>query len=439
MQLSNVHQVPRRRNRTRTNRCLSCKRLKIKCVAGAPKCEYCEHTNRECIYIDNFSSGESDDSNSYEAVVWHQQRPLNSPLRQIGISTFECRLLKYFHEVYLAPGEMKQPPLKNLWQVQVPRLFHESPLVRSSIFSLCSLNLWNLLDLSSWIYDSAEVSTLKYMTFCNLQDLQTIPNVSEFLREKTREYYGDTLRDTSKLIQELSTEQKQLATINEAAEVVISGVLLFSFLALQTHQLLPFVSHDSSQPDLLSMCSGMKVSMAKAFPLLYNSQFSALFYKNEVLSPPPNPGSYPFVTYLLDKLEEYHNEAMVTTSQYEILLQAVDMFKILMFSSIEQNFPLPLYKWIFVAKNDIYDYVKREQLFFAIKLVYAYACMNMICKFYLKRTPNIWMEYIEWYKEYNFFMFEGWNDDFDCRLYNIVASGYTIPDEEYHLLATFFP
>lgn len=224
MQLSNVHQVPRRRNRTRTNRCLSCKRLKIKCVAGAPKCEYCEHTNRECIYIDNFSSGESDDSNSYEAVVWHQQRPLNSPLRQIGISTFECRLLKYFHEVYLAPGEMKQPPLKNLWQVQVPRLFHESPLVRSSIFSLCSLNLWNLLDLSSWIYDSAEVSTLKYMTFCNLQDLQTIPNVSEFLREKTREYYGDTLRDTSKLIQELSTEQKQLATINEAAEVVISGV-----------------------------------------------------------------------------------------------------------------------------------------------------------------------------------------------------------------------
>lgn len=341
--------------------------------------------------------------------------------------------------MYLVPGEMKQPPLRNLWQVQVPRLFHESPLVRSSIFSLCSLNLWNLFDLSSWIYESCEQSTLKYMTFCNLQDLQSIPNVSEFLREKTIDYYSETLRDTSKLIHELSTEQKVLTTINEAAEVVISGILLFSFFALQTHQLLPFVSHDSSQPDLLSMCSGMKESMVKAFPLLYNSQFSALFYKDEVLSPPPNPGSYPFVKYLLAKLEEYHNEAMVTTAQYENLLQALNMFKVLMFSSIEQNFPLPLYKWIFLVKNDLYDYVKRERLFFAIKLVYAYTCMNMICKFYLKRTPNIWMEYIEWYKEYNFFMFDGWNDDFDSRLYDIVASGYTIPNEEYHLLATFFP
>ncbi|MDL2082335.1 hypothetical protein QNN03_38655, partial [Streptomyces sp. GXMU-J15] len=101
---------------------------------------------------------------------------------------------------------------------------------------------------------------------------------------------------------------------------------------------------------------------------LYNSQFSALFYKDEVLSPPPNPGSYPFVKYLLAKLEEYHNEAMVTTAQYENLLQALNMFKVLMFSSIEQNFPLPLYKWIFLVKNDLYDYVKRERLFFAIKL-----------------------------------------------------------------------
>lgn len=439
MKIYNDPPTAKRRNRTRKNRCLSCKRLKIKCNEVRPKCEYCEHTNRECIYVDNYPSDDIHDPNSYEAVVWHKQRPLNSPLRHIGISNFECRLLKYFHEVYLVPGEMKQPPLRNLWQVQVPRLFHESPLVRSSIFSLCSLNLWNLFDLSSWIYESCEQSTLKYMTFCNLQDLQSIPNVSEFLREKTIDYYSETLRDTSKLIHELSTEQKVLTTINEAAEVVISGILLFSFFALQTHQLLPFVSHDSSQPDLLSMCSGMKESMVKAFPLLYNSQFSALFYKDEVLSPPPNPGSYPFVKYLLAKLEEYHNEAMVTTAQYENLLQALNMFKVLMFSSIEQNFPLPLYKWIFLVKNDLYDYVKRERLFFAIKLVYAYTCMNMICKFYLKRTPNIWMEYIEWYKEYNFFMFDGWNDDFDSRLYDIVASGYTIPNEEYHLLATFFP
>lgn len=34
------------------NRCLSCKKLKIKCDEAKPKCEYCEHTKRECIYPD---------------------------------------------------------------------------------------------------------------------------------------------------------------------------------------------------------------------------------------------------------------------------------------------------------------------------------------------------------------------------------------------------
>lgn len=424
--------------RPHKNRCQSCRKLKIKCDENRPKCEYCNHTNRECIYGDSDSSPESDKSLS-EPQVWRRQGGLNSLPYQIGISTFEYRLLKYFHEVYLPPGEMKQPPLKNLWQVQVPKLFHESALVRSSIFSLCSLNLWNLCDLSSWIHDSVSESEMKFIALGNLGDLDDMPNISEYLMERTRLYYEDTLQKTFKLINELSTGQLKITSINGAAEIVISGVLLFSFLALQTHGLLPLVSFDAEQPDLLSMCYGMRVSMMKAFPLLYDSQYSALFYKNEILTPPKVTENYPFVEYLAKEVEKYHDKALITTSQYENFLHAVNLMNVLTCSSIEQNFPLPLYKWVFLVKEEVYEYARRDKLFLAFKLMYAYACLNMICKFYLKQDTNMWRDYIDWYKDHSFTLFGSWNDDYDRRFYELVVSKYTIPDDHYDMLRTFYP
>lgn len=357
----------------------------------------------------------------------------------MDVSSFEYRLLRYFHEVYLVPGEMKQPPLHNLWQVQVPQLFHVSPLLRSSIFSLSSLYLWNLCDLSSWIYDSNENSELKYMTLCNMQDLHDIPNVSEFLQEKTNEYYSIMLRDMSQLMSVLASPERQVNSVDEAAEIAISGILLFSFLALQTTQLIPLMSEDLSQPDLLSMCRGMRVSMGKAWPLLYHSRFSGLFYKNEVLTPPTVTELYPLVNHLRCELDNQHDLALVTTSQYEDFVHALDTLDIVIKSSVDQNFPLPLYKWIFLVKEEIYDYMRRDRLHYSLQLMFVVCCLNIITTFYLKRYSNMWIDYIHWYKEYCFVTFGSWDNDFDRRIYDLVHSKYAIPDNEYHLLASFSP
>lgn len=77
-----------------------------------------------------------------------------------------------------------------------------------------------------------------------------------------------------------------ISTVFQAAEVVISGILLFSFLALQPHGLIPLLSCDSAIPDILSMCKGMKTSMSYAFPLLYDSPYRGLFHLNETMDPP---------------------------------------------------------------------------------------------------------------------------------------------------------
>lgn len=144
---------PSRRKRSRASfisrKCLSCRKLKIKvrvcrcnpcstltlrCDEALPTCEYCVHTNRNCVY-------------PVPEVVSSLLAALNSTTNQMQITRFELRLLSFFHNIYLKQHSNDDPAQQRVWTIEVPILWQHSDLVRQSIFLLSAMILWNFCDL----------------------------------------------------------------------------------------------------------------------------------------------------------------------------------------------------------------------------------------------------------------------------------------------------
>ncbi|CAG87477.1 DEHA2D18810p [Debaryomyces hansenii CBS767] len=441
------------------NRCLSCKKLKIKCDEAKPKCEYCEHTKRECIYPDpsTIKRGRKaktiktverkeriEQINSSAVELWNRQMCLNSVARQLDISQFEFRLLHYFQEHYIRIENTD--PLNKVWKFQVPKLWQESDIVRQSIFSLSAMHLWALCDLTSLIQDDIMDYKSKKITFLkniNCNELFLHPNtLKAYLYDKTGEYFTNCLQRTNCMMDAIINQNYIISTVFQAAEVVISGILLFSFLALQPHGLIPLLSCDSAIPDILSMCKGMKTSMSYAFPLLYDSPYRGLFHLNETMDPPTitEKDRYPLIEYLRDELEKNSQVNKFPDDEYKIFKGAIDMLEIDFYRTIETNNPLPIYRWIFLIDIKMYDIIKVDRNSFGLKLMYIYTCLCVMCQFRLDKKTNIWLEYMDWYKDYNYRVFGKWNDSFDQEMYElVVGKKFEIPSNSYHLLETFVP
>ena len=63
-----------------------------------------------------------------------------------------------------------------------------------------------------------------------------------------------------------------------------------------------------------------------------------------------------------------------------------------------------------------------------------------MCQFRIDQKTNIWLEYIDWYKDYNHNLFGKWNDSYDKEMYELVVKkNFEIPKDSYHLLETFVP
>lgn len=442
------------------NRCLSCKKLKIKCDEAKPKCEYCEHTKRECIYPDpnmNKKRGRKPKTvktiekvenveriNASPVELWNSQMCLNSVARQLEISQFEFRLLHYFQKHYIRIENTD--PLNKVWKFQVPKLWQESDIVRQSIFSLSAMHLWALCDLTSLMQEDIMDYKSKKITFLkniSSNELLLNPNtLKTYLYEKTGEYFTNCLQRTNCMMDAIISQNYVIATVFQAAEVVISGILLFSFLALQPHGLIPLLSYDPTTPDILSMCKGMKTSMSYAFPLLYNSPYRGLFHLNEIMDPPriTEKDRYPLIEYLRDELKETTKQGKLLDGQYEVFKWSIDLLEIDFYRTIETSNPLPIYRWIFLVDIKMYDIIKIHKNSFGLKLLYIYTCLCVMCQFRIDQKANIWLEYIDWYKNYNHNFFGKWNDSYDEEMYELVViNKFEIPKDSYHLLETFVP
>lgn len=402
---------------------------------------------------------------------------LNSSTFQLQVSKFELRLLSYFHHIYLKQHTNEQPALDRVWKFEVPILWQQLELVRHSIFSLSAMILWNVCDLEDiyrkdcasdgYTYHGGGKSDfskgLEYLTNdqnrINLSnskeelgvDVSNVQELKELFYTKLADYFAKSLKKTYSVMESIQSLDMMVTTQFQAAEIVISGILLFLFLALQPHGLVTMLSDDDTQADLLSMIKGMKISMGKSFPLLYDSGFNGLFHASEHLDPPTltEKDVYPMVESLRSELKEYLQDKLTSDGTPTVqgedleakwLTQAIDLLEIVFYRTIEELKPLPLFRYLFLIDIWIYDQAKYSKHIFCLKLIFVYLSLCSMSKLRLFSHANIFNDYLHWYKMHNFESYGGWRYPDDAALYDlIIHKGFEINNNNFKILLDFDP
>lgn len=384
------------------------------------------------------------------------------------ITRFELRLLSFFHNIYLKQHSNDDPAQQRVWTIEVPILWQHSDLVRQSIFLLSAMILWNFCDLDElyradtdllpWSGKSdfsprdASTSSSALSLLSVVQDFrrpslecgidgEDVGHLRWVLFTKLNLYFNKCLCRTQAIMQAIEDPEVTVASTFEAAEIVILAILLFLFLALEPHSLVPLLSFESDTTDLLSLIKGMKVSMGKAFPLLYTSGFSGLFSLSEHLHPPTlgEDDRYVMVEILRKRLREYAVLTNVCKEGLRHLSEAVNLLEIVFYRTIESHKPLPIFRYVFLIDCWVCDEIKLSKDIYCLKIVYVYACLCFMCKLRFRTDSNIFIEYMRWYQRHNLSTYNRWKYEEDEALFELITEWDFEVDDDFGFLKSFDP
>ncbi|KAK6462080.1 hypothetical protein DFJ63DRAFT_141271 [Scheffersomyces coipomensis] len=446
------------------NGCASCKRLRIKCDEGKPKCEYCTHTDRECVYptpkilppssirkkrpyrrhikpYDEVDEDEELDDLSLmmaNAMVLEDQPPspvdleyhllkeeasLNQFTTQLSISKFELRLLSFFNNYCINLFSFgHNPEIHDVWSNKVPQLFMSSELVRNSIYSFASVNLFKLCDLENLRIQDEIDSDVKFekelsydsMSFIKKSSVEQQTN----LYIKTTNYFMNTISRKNQLISQFYGPVIMDGDV--AKELLVSSILIFAFLGIHPHKLLPLISFRDDESDFLSVCKGIRETIISCSPVIRQTSFQGLlsYQKTQTRqSPFSKDSTYPVVVYFRKDLDEAYFDDP-TNNEYNGIIDALDVLQECIFKVQKFKYHVPLYIWIISLPYSFHDLVYTKNLH-ALRLLYIFSSLCIMGRFHMFNASNIWIDYMFWYRRYNIELFDGWKFEMDENLFTL--------------------
>ncbi|RLV93253.1 hypothetical protein JA1_002577 [Spathaspora sp. JA1] len=408
-----------RTKRRSRNGCLSCKRLKIKCDEAKPSCEYCAHTNRECIYpipgirgsqlsptreASRSTSPISVSPEAIEIVNPSQDLPLIQTTSLLNVTPFELRLLNYFdHRCIDFFSFGVHSKVHNTWKLKVPQLFTSSDLVKQSIYSFSGMSLLTEMELAGNVDGTA---------------MAPLYDIKSRLFEKTLTYFMNTLYQSRTWLTEMRTENEE-----KMKEMVISSFLMFAFLGVHPYKLLPVISFDKSQTDLVSISRGIREIIKVSTPIILKSNLRELFIIKDLPAlPSMDSTSYPIIDQLLQDL----TKAELPYDERTTIQKAIQDLHDAMYAMMHFKYPIPFFRWIIILPDPYRDllYQKHE---FSIRLLYVFSSLCLIYHFHMLKESNMWLDYMQWFKKYSDVRYGGFVYDLDKWLYELgVVKQFTI-------------
>ncbi|QRG37799.1 hypothetical protein FDK38_002182 [Candidozyma auris] len=454
--------------------CLSCKRLKIKCNEARPVCEYCSYRGRRCVYPDSFqvskdpvkpdvwdyyvSMSSSTDLTPIEDEIFSESRSLTfqmllgSTADSLQLSRFELRVVRFFNDVcvpFMTYNVNKRHVY--VWEKVIPRYFTSSSAIRSAVLAMGCLTIMPLCGLGSVLNDKlnadeltrelgAASETWKVQRLFADDHLFEGAKLDINLFTRASEYFGGALNGSHEALMKYQspdrTKQEKLVYLNEAS---ISNYLIYSFLALQPWKLIPLVSfaEDGYEPknDLLNVAMGLKTIVFSDYDLLITSDIGDLFHADELHYVPSR--KVKFVEDLKNQFNDYlggigffdiSSEKSAFINDIRHCLSFLEKAFIL---SVKFNYPVNLYKWLVMISPQFVPYV-REKNFFALRLLYAYACICIHVRLW-SFEHSVWRDYIVWFRNKYWPLYE-----FDERLFHyVITKKRYINDENFQTLKYF--
>lgn len=251
----------------------------------------------------------------------------------------------------------------------------------------------------------------------------------------------NTLNHTGKILSKATNTTDATPRIDEmrASELLVSGILIFSFLGIHPHKLVPLVSFSNElETDFLLIVRGVRNAIKESYAALATSDYFGILPMID-----STVESNPITRCLRSHLSQYyHNQVktLTTSKDFTTLHNSIASLELHMSKTIFLNYPVPLFAWILLISDDLHTLIRTKQ-FFALRLLYVFACLCCITRFQLYDSKNIWNDYIYWFRDYNFECFNGsWRCEYDEKLYRVIfVQKFRIPNNYFHSLSTFDP
>lgn len=412
------------RAKRKSHKCDNCRKLKIACDKVRPSCEYCVATNKKCVYeVDTLAltaSGPSDpgtsssDDSPYHLMFY----PINDMVTQLNISRFELKLMKFFNELYL-PSLIEKHQMDVNVKFQIPYTWTISRVLRQTVFSLSCLVLYNSDDRGR-----------AYLR----EDIGPEMNPNE-LYFKTMQYFNQCLTLHQQSVDKLNDGSTVVQSVDHALEMVLSSVLLYTFLVLQPFNVIPLISNNN-EPDLLAMVKGMKLYMGPSFVVLANTRFSSL-------SSLCGKMDFNYVEQIQEFFLAQHLKAHLVSLQgqydfstYLSLEKSIDQLRGSLNNFIRYRNASCIYSWIFCMDQDVIRLMHIGD-YFGLKLLFYYSCFIIWCG--LSDLPEMIVQFCNQFRDFNNLHFGGWFDEVDFYAYTLCLQGYHLSYENLDMLEWFNP
>ncbi|CAH6723330.1 hypothetical protein CLIB1444_14S01662 [[Candida] jaroonii] len=317
------------KRRKRTNKCVSCRRLKISCNEDKPSCDYCVSTNRECVYeplvsvptpkpvvkrkstrklkysldngpttnpsnsisesvgdslvvsetsrgaigreedflLDNLHPQNNDIINTQLALATSD---FNSMTYQLGMTRFELRLTKFFSSYFL-DKRIEIHQLDEGLRSRIISKWNSNKTLQNIIYGISTMLLYKECDVSKILTEDKEVDSKMNA------DFRIITNNNRLdLYLKSLNYFQEMIKLMQQKIDELIHSDNNFGSLEDGIEHVIISILMFLFILMEPFKLVPLISFDN-EPDVLVFCAGISHSI---FPISEKLMFLTHDRKN---------------------------------------------------------------------------------------------------------------------------------------------------------------
>lgn len=425
--MSDTNQITKRYKTKRSkNGCLSCKKLKIKCTEDKPTCEYCLHTNRECVYLNKPSfvklkvvkTKQPPTSLNHDTIL-----KLNSTTNHLQISNFELKLMKFYLE-FGADFFSFKVNLDNykFWNEKIPNLWCCSDLIKLSIYSLSSARL-----LAS--YNESNAFTSVYLECGDDEDQDN----------KTINLYDQVQHFKNKTIEMMAYSNFMIDSQIDSQEMIdIGGQLLVAkFIMTAVFAMLPDEDNDMNIVELnkfkifkiFETTKDYQKILSNNFNLLQNSKYMKILPPTFAYVIDNSNDGFKFTQHLRSYILEKTNPLDMLQVSYLNFISSIESNCL---KAIELNFPFALFFPIseISLDDDLILSLKQGGNHLALKLLFYICCIISIFDFKLARTGGVWNQVIEFYRKQCFHKFNNeFEDEFDQNVYDLVLARrvYKIP------------
>lgn len=383
-------------------RCFSCAKLKIKCDEARPRCEYCCHTNRKCIYPE------------YRKAVCGAKRVAGCTFLFANMRQEENGLVTTF-----IPEKLLQKTVTRRMQFAATRRFAvipEKPIQKRQKLRkhtkcahvrpyrpLFCMNL-SVNSNSNHLHVSSAVFRL-------LQHFHTgfVPILQDILQKLvwSKEFpscwqWSSLVRcnahllgyvryaDNSLCFQHIRIKRYLLQTVYDSFAAIRNGpssrqagplaVLTFLMLVFQPFQVFQLCTFDQLV-DMLNAIRQLRGSIGLAEPICpdsYEGKYPAI----------------PLVSYLHCKLSAYVGMGLVEKSDICLYYAAVDLLG----DVLGTGKPASVLRWPLLVGEPFFDRAAEGEPF-ALKLLYVYSCFSAVAKLRLQPYTLycVFRQYIENY------------------------------------------